>query len=73
MAWFSLYKWFSGWSKKYRHVDMIYYYSEYVLKTPEQRKREKEKRSKKAAEALKMLMYVKQTAESLCDSSYWYM
>lgn len=54
MAFYSLYKWFSPWSKR-EYTDMIYLYKEYVLKTPEQREREKKDRQRKARTALVQL------------------
>lgn len=54
MAWYSLYKWFAPW-RKTKYVDMIYYYSEYVLKTEEQRIAEKESRRRKAYQVMTML------------------
>ena len=62
MAWYSLWKWFRPWSKR-RYPDMIYYYSEYVLKTPEQREHEKLERQKRARSSMMTLMSILNTSE----------
>ena len=54
MAFWSLYKWFAPWSKR-GYPDMIYYFSEYVVKTPEQREKESIIREKRAEAAIKNL------------------
>lgn len=54
MAWWSLYRWFAHW-RKTPYSDMAYYYSEYVLKTPEQREKDKAERQRKGEEALRRL------------------
>ena len=51
MAFYSLWKWFSPWSKR-EYADMIYWYKEYVLKTPEQREQERIEKKKKARTAM---------------------
>lgn len=66
MGWYSVYKWFSKFSKR-ECINRIYWYNNYVLKTPEQR--EKEARiSKMKARTCMMCMgivssYVKQLKE----------
>ena len=40
MGFYSFYRWLKRFSKK-EYPDMIYWYKEYVLKTPEQREKEK--------------------------------
>lgn len=54
MAFYSLYKWFSPWSKR-EYTDMIYWYKEYVLKTSEQREQEKKDRQRKTRTVLAQL------------------
>ena len=54
MAFYSLWKWFSPWGKR-EYTDMIYWYKEYVLKTPEQREQERIEKKKKAGTAMAQL------------------
>ena len=51
MAFYSLWEWFSPWSKR-GYIDMIYWYKEYVLKTPEQREQERIEKKRKARTAM---------------------
>ncbi len=51
MGFYALWKWFSSWSKRNYH-NMIYWYKEYVLKTPEQREQERRESKRKARTAL---------------------
>lgn len=39
MAFYALYKWFSPWNKR-EYRNMVFWYNEYVLKSPEQREQE---------------------------------
>lgn len=48
MGFFALWRWFRPWSKR-EYPNMIYWYREYFLKTPEQREYERRKRYKEAA------------------------
>lgn len=59
MAWYSLYKWFVSW-RKTKYLNMIYYYSEYVLKSEEQRIREKEERKNKACQVMTIFSIMNQ-------------
>jgi hypothetical protein len=54
MGFYALWKWFSPWSKR-DYTDMIYWYSEYVLKTPEQREQERRKSKRRVATTMAQL------------------
>ena len=54
MAFYSLWKWFSPWSNR-EYTDMIYWYKEYVLKTPKQREQERIENKRKARTAMAQL------------------
>lgn len=56
MAFYALWKWFSPWSKK-KYPDMIYWYREYVLKSPEQRALEQAQRQEEI-EVLKKKLFL---------------
>lgn len=69
MAFYALWKWFRPWSKtNYPH--MCYWYSEYVLKTPEQREKEKQERRKECVLALAALMRIGQLYKTKADDLY---
>ena len=53
-AFYSLWKWFSPWSRR-EYTNMIYWYKEYVLKTPEQREQERIEKKRKARTAMAQL------------------
>lgn len=63
MAFWSLYKWFRPWSKK-RYPNMIFWYSEYYLKTPEQRSIEREKKEKDFNRFVGLLGYMRAFSRS---------
>lgn len=69
MAFYSLYKWFSPWSKR-EYTDMIYWYKEYVLKTPEQREQEKKDRQRKARTVLAQLGIIDTVCRGLGGDYY---
>ena len=58
MAFYSLWKWFSPWSKRFSKIEytsMIYWYKEYVLKTTEQREQERMEKKRKARNVMAQL------------------
>ena len=69
MAWYALYKWYRPWSKK-GYPNMVYWYKEYVLKTPEQREYEQQKRKKEAKESLYGLMKMTNMLSERIDTPY---
>lgn len=76
MGWYALYKWYSPWSKL-NLPNMIYWYKEYYLKTPEQRQIEKEERSRKAKNALITLSTISTLINNTLNHTYdnsreWY-
>lgn len=58
MAYYKLYKWFSVFRKKH-FTNWIYWYSEYVLKTPEQRELERQQKERDVATAMTKLIVTK--------------
>lgn len=54
MGFYALWQWFSPWSKR-GYPNMIYWYKEYVLKTPEQREQERRESKRKARTSLAQL------------------
>lgn len=68
MAFYSLWKWFSPWSKR-EYTDMIYWYKEYVLKTTEQREQERRESKRKARTDLAQLVIMNTMCSNLggCD------
>lgn len=70
MAWYALYKWYRPWSKR-RYPNMVYWYKEYVLKTPEQREYEKKKRKKEAKQAAyNLLGFTRMMTSHMNDNPY---
>ena len=68
MGFYALWKWFSSWSKR-DYINMIYWYKEYVLKTPEQREQERRENKRKARTALAQLAIMNTMCSNLGDSS----
>lgn len=66
MGWYALYKWFRPWCKK-PYYNMIYWYKEYVLKTPEQRAHEEKIKHKEAMTALAQLSIMHTMLSNLSD------
>ena len=62
MAFYALWKWFSPWSKK-KYPDMIYWYREYVLKSPEQRALEQAQRQEEIEVLKKKLHFLPVTEQ----------
>ena len=69
MGFYALWKWFSPWSKK-DYPNMIYWYKEYVLKTPEQREQERRESKRKARTALAQLALVDTMCRGLGGDYY---
>lgn len=64
MGFYALWKWFKPWSKK-NYPNMNYWYKEYVLKTPEQREKERIKRKREAMTAFAKLQAIHYMIKSL--------
>ena len=69
MGFYALWKWFSSWSKK-DYPNMIYWYKEYVLKTPEQREQERRESKRKARTALAQLAIMNTMCSNLGGGDY---
>ena len=69
MGFYALWKWFSPWSKR-DYPNMIYWYKEYVLKTPEQREQERIESKRKARTALAQLAIVNTMCSNLGGDDY---
>ena len=69
MGFYALWKWFSPWSKK-DYPNMIYWYKEYVLKTPEQREQERRESKRKARTALAQLAIMNTMCSNLGGGDY---
>lgn len=67
MAFYALWKWFSPWSKK-KYPNMIYWYKEYVLKSPEQRALEQAQRQEEIEVLKKKLLLM----NDLFSDSWFY-
>lgn len=64
MGWYAWYKWYSSFSKK-EIINRVYWYKEYVLKTPEQREEEAKIRKIKARTCMMYLGIVSSYIEQL--------
>ena len=69
MGFYALLKWFSPWSKR-NYPNMIYWYKEYVLKTPEQREQERRESKRKARTALAQLAIMNTVCSNLGGGDY---
>ena len=69
MGFYALWKWFSPWSKR-DYPNMIYWYKEYVLKTPEQREQERRESKRKARTALAQLAIMNTMCSHLGGDRY---
>ena len=69
MAWYALWKWFSPWSKR-DMPDMIYWYSEYVLKTPEQREMERIQKRRKVNTVMAQIV-IMNTIFNITSNKYY--
>ena len=69
MGFYALWKWFSPWSKR-DYPNMIYWYKEYVLKTPEQREQERRESKRKARTALAQLAIMNTMCSNLGGGDY---
>ena len=65
MGFWALWKWFSPWSKR-NYPNMIYWYKEYVLKTPEQREFERKARERSAKKTLAALGIINEILGKKC-------
>lgn len=70
MAFWALYKWFRPFSKR-GYPNMIYYYREYVLKTPKQREEERKERRRNTKNALLNLSLIYSCLSNVQDRSYY--
>ena len=66
MAYRALYRWFSRF-RKTPFTDWVYWYSEYVLKTPQQRKCEREMAHREAKLAVNNLLTMHTILSSMSD------
>ena len=69
MGFYALWKWFSPWSKR-DYPNMIYWYKEYVFKTPEQREQERRESKRKARTALAQLAIMNTMCSNLGGGNY---